>query len=284
MSVGRGGKSFICKRASQRLLKYIMCLCLVIIVHCMIITSYEQVCWDSMAAPSEDPARKSSVGGSGDGRQGMSMSKRERERYSTSDAATMYRHDGSLECVWGVHAFVCDGQTVVASVSSDGTFLCAFASTLTDSSASRCSQGSSSSSGGSGSGGSILSATARAARSTLDLWILEGFRFEGSRRNHAPADEDEDKDKGVRDIREGSCGWDGPVATVKVRGEATLQVTSGTIAHTAPSVAIHAFDSSSCHSDTGNCHYHPSCRMFAYGGAAGIIRVHVIDVIASIIN
>lgn len=203
---------------------------------------------------SEDPARKGSVYGN--------------RNAGESDASTMYRHDGSLECVWGVHTFLCDGQTVVASVSSDGTFRCAFASTLTESLGSRCSQGNSSSSGG--------STTGKAARSTLDLWILEVFRFEGSHRHHAAAEQ------GVKEIREESHGWGGPVATVKVRGEATLQVSSGTIAHTAQSVAIHAFDSSSCYSDAGN--YHPTCRMFAYGGAAGILRVHVIDVLAGIVN
>lgn len=182
----------------------------------------------------------------------------------SSDAVTLYRHDGSLECVWGVHAFVCDGQSAVASVSSDGTFRCAFTSPLAEFIGSKH-QGS--------------SAAGRAARSTLDLWVLEAFRFEGSQDNQAAAG---DCIGGCSGSNKRSCGWEGHIATVKVRAEATLQVTSGTIAHTAPSVAIHAVDSCPCHSDTGS--YHPTCRMFAYGGVAGILRVHTIDFLSSVVH
>jgi hypothetical protein len=194
--------------------------------------------------------------------------------------------------VWGVESFICDGQTALASVSSDGTLRCAFASTLNplqslrlNDGIDRGNRGSNRSGGGTADrgGGRNGSVTVTASR-TLDQWVLEAFRIHSVTTRHSTSTNSDDRSAcREREIEGG--GWTGSVATVCVDRAQHLNVQSDMVTRNVPSVAMHALDSFPypytypypLSQNTPNSRAHPTCRLMAYGGAAGVLRVHSLD-------
>lgn len=265
-----------------------------------------QVCWDdllsatstSRATGRDTDADCTSGYSRGQGKDGG----QDRERGRTA-CPRLYGHEGRFEGVWGVDSFLCDGQTALASVSSDGTFRCAFASTMNTSQSLRFNDsrdlgnGISSRNGRDGGGGRNDTVTVTASRS-LDQWVLEAFRIHGVTTRHtASADSDESTASDGREKERGGrgAGWSGSVATICVDRARHLDVQSDMVTRNTPSIAIHALDSipyphhhphplpHNTSSPHPHPHPHPTCRLMAYGGAAGVLRVHSLDMHRDII-
>lgn len=244
-----------------------------------------KVCWDELLSAASN-SREMERGTGADSISGYSHGQG-RDRGRTA-CPRLYGHEGRFEGVWGLESFLCDGQTALASVSSDGTFRCAFPSTLNTLQSLRCNDdrdvGNRISSGngrgsGDGGGGRSGSVTVTASR-ILDQWVLEAFRiYSVTTRHPSPTNSDDSAIFTGRERDREGGGWTGSVATVCVDRGRHLDVQSDIATRNAPSVAIHAVDSipypHPLHHSTSKPH--PTCRLMAYGGAAGVLRVHSLD-------
>jgi hypothetical protein len=251
------------------------------------------VCWDdllSAASNSSDADIETDADSTFGNRHGHGRDgDRDGDRVRTA-CPRLYGHEGRLEGVWGVEPFICDGQTALASVSSDGTFRCAFASTLNPLQSLRFNDGRdrgnrSSKRNGMGNadrGGERKGYVTVTASRTLDQWLLEAFRIHSVTTRHStPTNSDDSSACRERDTEGG--GWTGSVATICVDRAQHLDVQSDMVTRNVPSVAMHALHSIPYpypyplpHSFS-NPRPHPTCRLMAYGGAAGVLRVHSLD-------
>lgn len=168
--------------------------------------------------------------------------------------------------MWCVHPFVCDEQSAVASVSSDGSMRCAFTSTSELAHRSK------------------MSDTSHA--NSLDQWTLEDFRInnlEYLRQNVNEINQSKGTDFHVNDVK---LKLTENVVVVTV-STGTVNIESNLIKIPSPNHALHAIDSTSIklHKDyEQNSPFSSSSRLFAYGGASGLLRIHSLDLLKEIVK
>ena len=185
-------------------------------------------------------------------------------------APEIYSHRFMHSGVWRVHPFICDHQSAVASVSSDGTVRGTFTSTAI-----------------------FKKVRAMTARYVSGM-ILEMFRIHSV--------------WGVNEVSEESLEkyeWDGPISVVNVSKAWKYGLDTNVVEINSHTVSIHAIDSVSLNNSGGEDGFvNPShClldgsnrstsfgketqnvtqaiasdrRLFAYGGSAGLLRIHSVD-------
>jgi hypothetical protein len=110
---------------------------------------------------------------------------------------------------------------------------------------------------------------------TLDQWTLEDFRInklENLRLNSSEINQPNRTDSNIVVVN---------VST------GTLQIASNQLKLSSPGQALHAIDSTplTLQGDyEQNSPFTHSARLFAYGGAAGLLRIHSIDLLKEIVN
>jgi hypothetical protein len=171
-----------------------------------------------------------------------------RSSIEDSDNREILAHRSRHSAAWCVHPFMCDSQSAVASCSSDGSMRCAFTSTSELAHRSR------------------LNDTNYV--NSLDQWTLEDFRItklENQRQDSSEMNQPN--------------GIDSNVVAVSV-STGTLKIESNLPKLSSHGQALHAIDSTPLTSQ-GDFY---SLRLFAYGGAAGLLRIHSIDLLKEIVN
>lgn len=221
---------------------------------------------------------------------------------SGSSGVRLYSHESRHACVWALHPFESDGQTALASVSSDGSFRCAYTSSVS---------GSGSNSNSSGSGRKMLGYNAGYNNSNannyngtqysppvsgIDRWVVQGFKILSVK------DDKRDEMNGSTGVKAGdthslsdagtstspsqshsSSKWCGPSAVVFVSSRHTLNTVSDQADHTQTASALHTVDSTPFITSNSEEQEHEEysntdIRLFAYGGAAGLLRIHTMDI------
>ena len=231
---------------------------------------------------------------------------------SGSSGVRLYSHESRHACVWALHPFESDRQTALASVSSDGSFRCAYTSSVSGS-------GSYSNSNSSGSGRKMLGYNAGYHNnnannyngtqysppvSGIDRWVVQGFKILSVK------DDKRDEMNGSTGVKAGdthslsdagtstspspsqshsSSKWCGPSAVVYVSSRHTLNTVSDQPDLTQTASALHTVDSTPfITSHREEQEHEESCntdiRLFAYGGAAGLLRIHTMDIRGEILK
>ena len=227
---------------------------------------------------------------------------RRRSSSSGSSGVRLYSHESRHACVWALHPFESDGQTALASVSSDGSFRCAYTSSVSGSGSN-----SNSNSNSSGSGRKMLGYNAGYHNnnannyngtqysppvSGIDRWVVQGFKILSVK------DDKRDEMNGSTGLKAGdthslsstspslshsSSKLCGPSAVVYVSSRHTLNTVSDQPDLTQTASALHTVDSTPFITSYSEEQEHEESsdtdiRLFAYGGAAGLLRIHTMDI------